>query len=108
MSEFDDVHAWLRGLQDRICAALEGLDGGRFGEDAWQRPEGGHSGPPAAGDTGPSLGGGGRSRVLKDGAVFEQAGVGFSDVAGTTLPASATAHRPELAGAPEVFQPRGA
>ena len=84
MSEFDSVQAWLRGLQDRICDALAAVDGGRFGEDAWTRPEGG----------------GGRSRVLKDGAVFEQAGVGFSDVAGATLPPSATAHRPELAGAP--------
>ena len=79
------VEAYLRGLQDRICAALAAADGGaRFAEDAWTRPEGG----------------GGRSRVLKQGAVFEQAGVGFSDVSGATLPASATAHRPELAGAP--------
>ena len=79
------VEAYLRGLQDRICAALAAVDGGaRFAEDAWTRPEGG----------------GGRSRVLKQGAVFEQAGVGFSDVSGATLPASATAHRPELAGAP--------
>ena len=85
MSQIDSVHDYLRALQDRICTALEAADGGaRFAEDAWQRPEGG----------------GGRSRVLKDGAVFEQAGVGFSDVSGTTLPASATAHRPELAGAP--------
>jgi coproporphyrinogen III oxidase len=84
MSEFERVHAWLRTLQDRICAGLEGVDGGRFQQDEWQRPEGG----------------GGRSRVLKDGAVFEQAGVGFSDVSGATLPPSATAHRPELAGAP--------
>jgi coproporphyrinogen III oxidase len=45
-------------------------------------------------------GGGGRSRVLKEGGVFEQAGVGFSDVSGATLPASATALRPELSGAP--------
>jgi coproporphyrinogen III oxidase len=84
MSEFESVHAWLRGLQERICAGLEAIDGGRFGQDEWQRPEGG----------------GGRSRVLKEGAVFEQAGVGFSDVSGATLPPSATAHRPELAGAP--------
>lgn len=75
----------LAGLQDRICAGLEAEDGaGRFAEDAWTRAEGG----------------GGRSRVLKDGAVFEQAGVGFSEVSGATLPASATAHRPELVGAP--------
>jgi coproporphyrinogen III oxidase len=85
MRQIDAVHAFLTGLQDRICAALENGDGGaRFVEDAWQRAEGG----------------GGRSRVLKQGAVFEQAGVGFSDVSGATLPPSATAHRPELAGAP--------
>ena len=82
---FTAVRESLMGLQDRICAGLEGEDGeGRFVEDAWTRAEGG----------------GGRSRVMKEGAVFEQAGVGFSDVSGTTLPASATAHRPELAGAP--------
>jgi coproporphyrinogen III oxidase len=85
MSQIDAVHDYLRGLQDRLCTVLATADGGaNFVEDAWQRPEGG----------------GGRSRVLKDGAVFEQAGVGFSDVSGATLPASATAHRPELAGAP--------
>ncbi len=60
------VTAYLRDLQDRIVSALEALDGGRFREDAWQR-EGG---------------GGGRSRVLSDGAVFEKAGVNFSDVHG--------------------------
>ena len=84
MSDFDNVQAWLRGLQDRLCDAFADIDGGRFREDVWNRAEGG----------------GGRSRVLAEGAVFEQAGVGFSDVAGTTLPPSATAHRPELAGAP--------
>ena len=79
------VHAYLAILQERICTALAGVDGAvEFVEDRWQRPEGG----------------GGRTRVLKDGAVFEQAGVGFSEVIGDTLPASATAHRPELAGAP--------
>ncbi|RQO69242.1 oxygen-dependent coproporphyrinogen oxidase [Aquitalea sp. FJL05] len=78
-----DVKAFLLQLQDRICAALEQADGrGRFVEDAWQRP----------------TGGGGRSRVLSQGAVFEQAGVNFSHVSGDALPASATAHRPELAG----------
>jgi coproporphyrinogen III oxidase len=85
MPDFAAVERYLRQLQDRICGALEGVDGeGRFVEDAWIRAEGG----------------GGRSRVLKQGAVFEQAGVGFSEVSGATLPASATAHRPELAGAP--------
>jgi coproporphyrinogen III oxidase len=73
----------LLQLQDHICTALEQADGqGRFVEDAWQRP----------------AGGGGRSRVLSKGAVFEQAGVNFSHVSGDALPASATAHRPELAG----------
>ncbi len=101
MSDFSAVHAYLRDLQDRLCAGFESEDGGRFAQDEWTRPEGGvRSRHPAPPDTGPSLGGGGRSRVLKDGAVFEQAGVGFSDVSGATLPPSATAHRPELAGAP--------
>ncbi|WP_438483123.1 oxygen-dependent coproporphyrinogen oxidase [Oleiharenicola lentus] len=80
-----DLHAvrtYLLSLQDRICAALEAADGGKFAEDLWTRAEGG----------------GGRSRVLSDGAVFEKAGVGFSHVSGATLPASATASRPELAG----------
>ncbi|MBV8200025.1 MAG: oxygen-dependent coproporphyrinogen oxidase [Acidobacteria bacterium] len=77
------VHAYLLGLQDRICAALEAVDGKeRFAEDRWER----------------AAGGGGRTRVLRDGAVFEQAGVGFSRVHGAGLPAAATAHRPDLAG----------
>jgi coproporphyrinogen III oxidase len=85
MLPIERVEAYLRDLQDRICAALAVADGeGGFVEDAWRREEGG----------------GGRSRVLKNGAVFEQAGVGFSDVSGASLPAAATAHRPELAGAP--------
>jgi coproporphyrinogen III oxidase len=87
--DLDAVDAYLRGLQDRICAALEAADGGaRFAEDAWTRPA---DGP---------LRGGGRTRVLREGALFEQAGIGFSDVSGATLPPAATAHRPELAGAP--------
>jgi coproporphyrinogen III oxidase len=62
---------YFRSLQDRICAALESLDAaGRFREDGWQR-EGG---------------GGGRSRVLADGAVFEKAGVNFSEVFGQMSP----------------------
>lgn len=77
------AEAFLRELQDRICSAVETADGdARFVEDAWTR-EGG---------------GGGRTRVLRDGAVFEQAGVNFSRVHGDRLPPSATAHRPELAG----------
>jgi len=79
------VEAYLRDLQDRICAAMESADGGgRFDEETWVRPEGG----------------GGRSRVMKRGVVFEQAGIGLSVVEGATLPPSATAHRPQLAGAP--------
>lgn len=77
------VREYLLGLQDRICAALEAEDGvAQFAEDAWQRPGGG----------------GGRSRVLAEGSVFEQAGVGFSHVFGPGLPPSATAQRPDLAG----------
>jgi len=81
--EFNLVKKYLLGLQDRICSALEAEDGGtRFREDSWDRTEGG----------------GGRSRVLSEGVVFEQAGVNFSHVFGSQLPPSATAHRPELAG----------
>lgn len=83
-ADFDRVHDYLTGLQSRICDALEQADGAaRFVEDAWTREEGGS----------------GCTRILRDGAVFEQAGVGFSDVSGTTLPPSATQARPELAGA---------
>lgn len=78
------VRAYLLSLQDSICTALTAADGRTFQEDTWTRPEGG----------------GGRSRVLTDGAVFEKAGVGFSHVSGATLPPSATASRPELAGKP--------
>jgi len=79
----DLVETFLRDLQDRICSAVENLDGqARFTEDAWVR----------------EAGGGGRTRVLRNGAVFEQAGVNFSRVHGDTLPPAATAHRPELAG----------
>src|SRR5688500_6576460 len=84
MNEFDRVRDYLTGLQDRICSAIETFDGGaRLVDDAWQRTEGG----------------GGRTRILRDGGVFEQAGVGFSDVSGTKLPPSASVSRPELAGA---------
>lgn len=78
------VLAWLRELQDRICASLEAVDGtATFQRDRWDRPEGG----------------GGESRVLRNGGVFEQAGVNFSHVMGTKLPPTATAQRPQLAGA---------
>jgi coproporphyrinogen III oxidase len=79
----DAVKNYLRELQDRICVELEREDGsGRFREDCWAR-EGG---------------GGGRSRVIANGAVFEKGGVNFSHVHGTGLPPAATAARPELAG----------
>lgn len=78
------VLAWLRELQDRICASLEAVDGtATFRRDRWNRAEGG----------------GGESRVLRNGSVFEQAGVNLSHVMGTKLPPAATAQRPELAGA---------
>lgn len=77
------VKAYLLNLQEKICQALAAVDGKEtFVEDSWQRPEGG----------------GGRSRVLTNGAVIEKGGVNFSHVHGSSMPASATAHRPELAG----------
>ncbi len=83
------VKQWLMQLQDDICAGIEKLDGGAtFIEDAWRR----------SGESRLGGGGGGRTRVLAEGAVFEQAGVNFSHVMGASLPPSATAHRPELAG----------
>lgn len=77
------VKTFLLSLQDSLCQQIAAADGqSTFREDNWQR----------------EAGGGGRSRVLTQGAVFEQAGVNFSHVTGGQLPASATAHRPELAG----------
>ncbi len=77
------VKSYLMDLQDRICASLSAADGGKtFLEETWVRQEGG----------------GGRSRILNEGAVFEKGGVNFSHVTGGHMPASATAHRPELAG----------
>ena len=77
------VKEYLLTLQDNICEGLAEEDGkGEFVEDAWERAEGG----------------GGRSRVLENGAVIEKGGVNFSHVFGKQLPPSATAARPELAG----------
>ena len=77
------VKDYLLDLQDRICAELIAEDGaGVFREDSWDRAEGG----------------GGRSRVMTDGAVIEKGGVNFSHVHGDRLPPSASAARPELAG----------
>jgi coproporphyrinogen III oxidase len=71
------------GLQDSICQGLQALDGeGQFQEESWQRPEGG----------------GGRSRVMKEGRVFEQGGVNFSEVEGAQLPPSILNQRPEAEG----------
>ncbi len=87
--EIDRVRDAFLQLQADICTGLEQRDGGaRFIEDAWQSDKGQ-----------------GRTRVLKRGAVLEQAGVNFSHVQGNSLPAPATAKRPELAGRP--FQALG-
>jgi coproporphyrinogen III oxidase len=76
------VKPWLQGLQAQVVAALEAFDGNAFLSDSWDRPEGG----------------GGISRVIEDGAFFERGGVNFSHVTGGSLPPSASAGRPELAG----------
>ncbi len=76
------VHRFLVGLQDEIVASLERIDGRAFRRDAWSRPEGG----------------GGITRVIEEGNVFERGGVNFSRVQGARLPPSATAVRPQLAG----------
>ena len=80
----DDVKAYLLGLQNNIVAKLEAIDGGRFLHDEWQRDEGG----------------GGISRIIEGGKVFERAGVLFSHVLGKQLPPTAAANRPEIAGRP--------
>ncbi len=87
--DIEGVKSYLLQLQDAICEALQKEDGKAFREDSWEREEGG----------------GGRSRVLEEGNLFEKAGVNFSHVFGTQLPASATAQRPELAG--RSFQAMG-
>jgi coproporphyrinogen III oxidase len=78
------VYDYFTGLQDKIVAALEAVDGRKFKKDEWQRPEGG----------------GGITRVLEEGTVFERGGVNLSQVRGVALPASASAARPHLAGQP--------
>ena len=77
------VRKFLLGLQQNIVSSLETIDGGTFIRDEWQRPEGG----------------GGISRLIEGGRVIERGGVNFSHVLGNKLPPSATAVRPELAGA---------
>ena len=83
------VKTYLTGLQDRIVNKLSGLDGGTFIRDAWERPQGG----------------GGITRLIEGGNLFERGGVGFSHVFGDNLPPSASAVRPELAG--RSFQAMG-
>lgn len=84
MLSTENVKAYLLNLQESICESLSAIDGKPFIHDSWQRTEGG----------------GGVSRVLEGGAVIEKGGVNFSEVFGNKLPGSATAHRPQLAGAP--------
>jgi len=76
------TRTYFLGLQERIVATLEEIDGALFRRDAWTRPEGG----------------GGVTCAIENGAVLERGGVLFSHVTGTGLPPSATAHRPDLAG----------
>lgn len=81
--DINRVKTFLLKLQDDICAGIQQEDGsGNFVEDSWDRAEGG----------------GGRSRVMTNGSVVEQGGVNYSHVFGDKMPASATAHRPELQG----------
>ena len=88
--EINAVEDYLRNLQLDICSSLEEVDGKeKFRKDQWDRPGGG----------------GGISRVLVGGDIFEQAGVGFSHVFGSEMPPSATKSRPELAG--KGFQAMG-
>ncbi|AOR64014.1 oxygen-dependent coproporphyrinogen oxidase [Pectobacterium wasabiae] len=90
MFDVNAVKNFLLNLQKDICQQLAAIDGGAdFAKDEWQRAEGG----------------GGCSRVLSGGRIFERAGVNFSHVTGTSLPPSASTHRPELAG--RSFQAMG-
>ena len=82
------ARAYFLGLQERIVAGLEALDGGAFLTDSWTRP------------AGERLQGDGVSRLIEEGALFERGGCNFSHVTGAAMPASATQHRPALAGAP--------
>ena len=85
-----EVEKFLLNLQSDICEGLEDLDGSaKFQTDQWDRKDGGS----------------GITRVISDGAIFEKAGVNFSHVFGESMPASATADRPELAG--RAFQAMG-
>lgn len=87
--DIDAVRQYFLGLQDEIAGRLAVLDGNPFARDAWERPQGG----------------GGVTRILEGGGVFERAGVNFSHVFGDALPPSASAARPGLAGC--AFQAMG-
>jgi len=78
------VLEYFSELQARIVVSLEKLDGKSFVTDSWRRPEGG----------------GGTTRVIEEGNLFERGGVNLSHVQGKSLPPSATASRPQLAGRP--------
>ena len=80
--DVSSIRDYFTGLQQRIVGELEAIEGSPFLRDVWDRPQGG----------------GGISRLIEDGKVFERGGVNFSHVTGDQMPASATAHRPELAG----------
>ena len=80
--DLEAVEAYLLALQAGIVTALEALDGEPFLSDRWTRPEGG----------------GGLTRVIEEGRLFERGGVNYSRVSGARLPASASAARPALAG----------
>lgn len=83
--QLDDLERFLLNLQEEICTQLAAADGvAQFREDRWERAEGG----------------GGRTRVISDGDLFEKGGVNFSRVSGAQLPPSATANRPQIAGKP--------
>jgi coproporphyrinogen III oxidase len=79
-----EVFEYFSGLQERIVAALEVVDRKGFTRDSWQRPEGG----------------GGTTCIVEEGQVFERGGVNLSRVQGRSLPPSASAARPQLAGRP--------
>ncbi|TXC81053.1 oxygen-dependent coproporphyrinogen oxidase [Paraburkholderia azotifigens] len=84
--DIQTVRTWMQDFQTRIADALGEFDGTPFAIDSWQR----------APDE--NLRGGGCTRILEDGAFFERAGIGFSDVQGDALPGSASALRPQLVG----------
>jgi coproporphyrinogen III oxidase len=81
------VRGYLLDLQQKFVTALESLDGKTFASDPWERPHGNGA-----------IHGGGITRIIEGGNIFERGGVGFSHVHGTQLPPSAAANRPDLAG----------